>query len=157
MSFKHETEQGIVGITISSVGPIVSFKSGGKSIDKCIENGFYLLRSLCDFLGAPYRETINYVNSYRFKFCLSCFDESYKILQYVYYVIFEEEGYVKIGRTFELEQRYSPKYLKDNVKRLVCVEHVRDAEKDLKNTFLATFKQYDDTRERFLVKNERKH
>lgn len=156
MSFKHETEQGIVGITISSVGPIVSFKCGNKSIDKCIENGFYLLHSLCDFLGAPYRETINYINSYRFKFCLSCFDEDYKIPQYVYYVIFKEEGYVKIGRTFELEQRYSPKYLKDNVKRLVCVEHVRDAEKDLKDAFLATFEQYDETRERFLVKNERK-
>lgn len=116
MSFQHEIEQGIVGVTISSLGPIVSFSYNGKTIDKCVDDGFYLLHSLCDFLGAPYRETINYINSYRFKFCLSLFDETYKIPQYVYYIKFGD--YVKIGRTFELEQRYSPKYLKDNVKRL---------------------------------------
>lgn len=132
----------------------MSFSYNGKTIDKCVEDGFYLLHSLCDFLGAPYRETINYINSYRFKFCLSLFDETYKIPQYVYYIKFED--YVKIGRTFELGQRYSPRYLKDNVKRLICVEHVKDAEKDLKDAFLATFKKYNKTLERFTIDNERK-
>ena len=53
--------------------------------------------------------------------------------QYIYYIRFKK--YIKIGRTYDLKKRYAPKFLKDNVLRVVSVNDVEEAEKAIKNSF----------------------
>jgi len=82
-------------------------------------------------------------------------DPSFKIPNAVYFITFPD--FVKIGRTFDLKQRYSPSELKDNVKRIVFVSDIAATEKELKTEFAKKFEVFSEkSLERFKVDNMRK-
>lgn len=98
------------------------------------------------------RSISNFTITQRFNYILSCFDTSFNVPNAVYFIIFD--GFVKIGRTFDLKQRYSPGELKDNVKRMVFVTDVIRTEKELKDEFSKKYKYYSEkSKERFIIKD----
>ena len=112
----------------------------------------YKLASIIPILGEKLKNIISFVNSQMFNYCLHCYDPSYIIPQYVYFIIFD--GFVKIGRTYNLKRRYTPSELKDNVKRIVFIENVKECEKELKDKFKNKYKYYiENSLERFVIKD----
>ena len=113
-------------------------------------NGKYSLSSIAKLTKSNLSIIINFIISQRFNYCIHCYDSTYTIPQFVYFIIFSD--YIKIGRTFDLSQRYSPSELKDNVKRIVFVNNVVDCEKEIKDKFKKKYKYFNDgSIERFKI------
>ena len=157
-----EISQNINPITITKRGEVLVYSETIKSksktykltIERSMTNNMYSLTSIAELLKIELKTLSNYIITQRFNFCIHCYDHSYKIPQYVYLIDFGD--FIKIGRTFDINRRYPPKDLKDNLKRLVFVNDVVSTEKDLKVSFKNKFKKYsEDSDERFIITNMR--
>ena len=139
-----EITQDIHKIGITQNGEIITYslKFLGRTVEltKSLVNHKYTLESISKLLSVSINELIPFLNSQRFNYMLHCYDSSYEIPQFVYFITFPE--FVKIGRTFDLKRRYSPSELKDNVKRIEFVCNVTSAEKELKDEFAKRFEKF---------------
>lgn len=157
-----EISQNINPIQISEHGEVIKYKQKvidnsneyELEVERSINNDMYSLSSISKLLHIELSILNNFINSQRFNFILSCFDSSYKIPQFVYFIVFD--GFVKIGRTFDLKQRYNPSQLNENVKRIIFVKNVNIVEKELKETFKKKFQKfYISSDERFIIPNKK--
>lgn len=133
MSRTPEEQQNIKELNITRCGEVIIYKWNGHCIEKSIELGMISCESILEILGIPKITLTKFLSSQRFNFCLHLINSSYTIPSYVYLIVIDK--YVKIGRTYNIDARYSLKNIKDGLKRLVYVNNSRLAEKALKNAF----------------------
>ena len=133
MSKTPEEQQNIKELNITKRGEVIIYKWNGHAIEKSIELGMISCESILEILNIQKATLIKFLSSQRFNFCLHLLNPSYTIPSYVYFIVIN--GYVKIGRTYNIDARYSLKNIKDSLKRLVYVNNDKAAEKALKNAF----------------------
>ena len=107
MSPKHEHEQGINEITFTKNGEMYIYEHGGLKLEKSNNNGYYTLESVANVIGKPYISILRFINTNRFSWCISCYDPSFEMWQYIYYIRFKK--YIKIGRTYDLKKEICAK------------------------------------------------
>ena len=101
-------------------------------------------------LNKDFKTIVSFMCSQRFNFILHCYDHTFQIPEFVYFIVFPD--FVKIGRTFDLNQRYSPSELKDSVKRIVFVSDIEATEKELKTKFSERYEKFSEkSSERFKI------
>ena len=158
-----EAEQKIDNIQITNHGEVVVYSQKIRTregeielkIERLMNENLYSLSSIAKLCHCEINLLAKFIISQRFNFILHCFDPSFKIPNAVYFITFPD--FVKIGRTFDLKQRYSPSELKDNVKRIVFVSDVAATEKELKTEFSKKFEVFSEkSLERFKIDNMRK-
>ena len=97
----------------------------------------------------------NYLNTYRFYQQLACIDKKLTKYGFVYLRIIDKDNKIcKIGRTFNIQKRYS-KELRESVKALVPVEDDVKVEKELIKLFSNKFTKVRKTNETFVYNNIR--
>ena len=117
-----------------------------------MNENLYSLSSITELCHCDINLLVNFICSQRFNFILHCYDPYFKIPEFVYFIVFPD--FVKIGRTFDLRQRYLPSELKDSVKRIVFVSDIATTEKELKTKFSKKFELFSEkSLERFKIKD----
>lgn len=76
---------------------------------------------------------------------------NYEIPKYVYLIVID--GYVKVGRTYSIEARYSLKKIEEGLKKLVYVNDDKAAEIALKNEFNEAYERRPGHQEFFKVRS----
>ena len=155
-----EAEQKIDNIQISEYGEVVVYSQKIRTreneielkIERLMNENLYSLSSIAKLCHCDINLLAKFIISQRFNFILHCFDPSFKIPNAVYFITFPD--FVKIGRTFDLKQRYSPSELRDNVKRIVFVSDIATTEKELKTEFSKKYELFSEkSLERFKIRD----
>lgn len=154
MSRTPEEQQNIKELNITKRGEVIIYKWNGHCIEKSIELGMISCESILEILNIQKATLIKFLSSQRFNFCLHLLNPSYTIPSYVYFIVID--GYVKIGRTYSIDARYSLMKIKDGLKRLVYVNNDKAAEKALKNAFGEVYERRPGHQEFFIVEYLRK-
>lgn len=149
MARTPEEQQNIKELNITKHGEVIIYKWNGHCIEKSIELGMISCDSIMDILNVTKATLTKFLSSQRFNFCLHLLNPNYAIPKYVYLIIID--GYVKIGRTYSIEHRYSLKDIKDGLKRLVYVNNDKAAERALKNEFSEVYERRPGHQEFFIV------
>lgn len=125
-------------LTIYKDGVLLNYKIGNYKLSKNIVKNMYTLKSIGNILTKHNFElTKKFIASQRFNYILHYLDNSFKIPQYIYFIKFEDG--VKIGRTFNIKQRYQPSEIINIVLRVVNVKYIDRCEKELKDKFKDKF------------------
>lgn len=154
MSRTPEEQQNIKELNITKRGEVIIYKWDGHCIEKSIELGMISCESILKLLNISKITLAKFLSSQRFNFCLHLINPSYTIPNYVYLIVID--GYVKIGRTYNIDARYSLNKIKDGLKRLVYVSDDKAAEKALKDAFANRYERRPRHQEFFMVKCLRK-
>ena len=149
MSRTPEEQQNIKELNITKRGEVIVYKWNGYRIEKSISLNMISCESILEILNIQKATLTKFLSSQRFNFCLHFINPNYKIPSYVYLIVID--GYVKIGRTYSIDARYSLKDIKDGLKRLVYVNNNRLAEKELKNAFEKVYERRPGHQEFFIV------
>lgn len=144
-----EEQQNIKELSITTCGEVITYKWNGHCIEKSIELEMISCESIMDILDISKANLTIFLSSQRFNFCLHLLNPNYKIPKYVYLIVID--GYVKIGRTYSIEARYSLKKTNEGLKRLVYVNDDKAAEKALKNEFSGAYERRPGHKEFFIV------
>lgn len=136
-----EEQQNIPELTINENGELLTYTLNNMKLTKHIANGMYTLESVANLLSNTTQRTIAvFLSSLRFRYILRSYDVKYSNNQFVYYI--QHENYIKIGKTFDIKQRYQPKEIQDKVKRLIFVNRVSQCEQELIKTFSERYKRH---------------
>lgn len=149
MSRTPEEQQNIKELSITTCGEVIIYKWNGHCIEKSIGLDMISCESIMDILNVSKANLTIFLSSQRFNFCLHLLNPNYKIPKYVYLIVID--GYVKIGRTYSIEARYSLKKTNEGLKRLVYVSDDKAAEKALKNEFSEAYEKRPGHKEFFIV------
>lgn len=130
---KAEKQQ-IPILTIYKDGLLLNYRIGNYKIAKSLVNNLYSLNSIISiYVNNTHKSIRKFLASQRFNYILHYMDNSFKIPQYIYFIKFKDG--VKIGRTFDIKQRYNPSEVFNIVLRVVNVENINKCEKELKDKF----------------------
>lgn len=151
-----EKQQKIFNLEISEKDEIlecnITINNKKYIIIKSLSNNMYKLSSIISILNTNIHAVTKFISSQTFNYCLHSYDNSYKIPSYVYFLKFSD--HVKIGRTYRIDKRYASSIVKNNLKRIVFVNNIEKAEKELKTEFSKKYKYYkDNSLEGFKVKD----
>ena len=149
MSRTPEEQQNIKELNITTHGEVIIYKWNGHCIEKSIELGMISCESIMDILDVSKTNLTVFLSSQRFNFCLHLLNPNYEIPKYVYLIVID--GYVKIGRTYSIEARYSLKKTNEGLKRLVYVNDDKATERALKNEFSGAYERRPGHQEFFIV------
>ena len=121
-------------LTIYKDGLQLNYKIGKYNISKNITNNLYTLKSILNIFDIKKRELIKkFITSQRCNYIINYIDNSYRIPQYIYFIKFDKG--IKIGRTFDINQRYQPNKIYNMIYRIIAVDNVNKCEKELKDKF----------------------
>lgn len=112
---------------------LISINLYDKTLTRQIKSDLYQLESIAKYCNINAKIIGQFLNSQRFNIFLNAVDENYEVPSYVYLI--ERPTGVKIGRTFNIDQRYNLNDVNIKLKRLVFVKYVDRCEKALKNAF----------------------
>ena len=130
---KAERQQ-IPILTIYKDGLLLNYNIGNYRLSKNITNNLYTFDSISKLYDKKTIELIKkFLISQRFNYILHCFDNTIDIPQYIYFIKFADG--VKVGRTFDLKQRYQPSTIYNMAVRIVEVNKVDKCEKEIKDKF----------------------
>ena len=112
---------------------LISINLYNGTLTRQIKSDLYQLESLVKYCNSNLRTIGQFLNSQRFNVFLNIFDKDFEIPNYVYLI--KRPTGIKIGRTFDIDQRYNLNDINIKLKRLVFVKYVDKCEKALKNAF----------------------
>ena len=112
---------------------LVSINLYNGTLTRQIKSNLYQLESIAKYCNIDTRTIGQFLNSQRFNIFLNAVDENYEVPNYVYLI--KRPTGVKIGRTFNIDQRYNLNDINIKLKRLVFVKYVDKCEKALKKAF----------------------
>lgn len=112
---------------------LVSINLYDRTLTRQIKNDLYQLESIVKYCNSNLRAISQFLNSQRFNVFLNIVNKDYEVPNYVYLI--KRPTGIKIGRTFNIDQRYNLNDINIKLKRLVFVKYVDRCEKALKKAF----------------------
>lgn len=139
----EESKQNIQNIIYGIDEEFVVFNYNYKKFKKTIEHDYYDLYTFSEAFDIEMKTLYDLLKSHKFEVFMNIYNKDYNINQYIYIKHFSEtDKHIKIGRTFNIEQRYSINDINKTLIKVVKVKQVDKCEKELKSKFKKKFGTY---------------
>lgn len=139
---------------ISKNGEMLTYEYEEYKIKKHIQNNKFLLKSICELCKISVMTACRFIRSNKFQYILSAIDPEIIPKQFIYYIIYKN-NIIKVGRTFDIKQRYSPDVVNNMLKKVSQVIDVDECENKLVDEFSKLFPNYNGSREYFIIEPEK--
>ena len=133
-----EKRQHIPRLLISKNGEMIHYSLDGIVLDKSVDTKFYTLSSIAKTCKVPKKAFESFIQTQKFQACAKCFINDFKMSESVYLIDYGRH-IVKIGRTFNINERYPPSVINNLLVSVVPVSNMEECERKLIAKFKSVF------------------